>query len=250
MDFKDRVYLITGSTSGIGQGIAKELLENGAKVVINYAHNEKNAEVTKKLFTKFEENMLFIKADVSNEKEVIAMYDKIQEKFGKLDGLVNNAVYDKISSIEHLTAEEYRKELDVNVVGRWLCIKYAIPMLKEAEVPRVINIASRLGTKPIDDSVAYCTSEAATIMLTQCCAIELTPKYGIKINTVSPSLTLTPLAKKTYTEEEIKATSKKNPSGRLGEVSDIVNAVLFLLSDKADYINGENLNVNGGILLK
>lgn len=250
IDFKDRVYLITGSTSGIGQGIAKELLENGAKVIINYAHNEKNAQITKKLFARFEENVLFVKADVSNEEEVISMYDKIQQKFGKLDGVINNAVYDKIFSIEQLTAQEYRKELDVNVIGRWLCTKYAIPMLKQSNVPRIINIASRLGTKPIDDSVAYCTSEAATIMLTQCCAIELTPKYGIKINTVSPSMTLTPLAKKSYTEEEIKETANKNPSGRLGEISDIVNAVLFLLSDKADYINGENLNVNGGILLK
>ena len=87
-------------------------------------------------------------------------------------------------------------------------------------------------------------------MLTKCCALELTPKYNIKVNTVSPSMTLTPLAKKSYSEEEIKETSSKNPSGRLGEVSDIVHTVSFLLSDKADYINGENINVNGGILLK
>ena len=158
--------------------------------------------------------------------------------------------FDKIFSIEDLTADEYRKELNVNVVGRWLCIKYAIPLLKKSKVPRIVNIASRLGTKPIDDSVAYCTSEAATIMLTKCCALELTSKYNIKVNTVSPSMTLTPLAKKSYSEEEIKETSSKNPSGRLGEVSDIVYTVLFLLSDKADYINGENINVNGGILLK
>lgn len=250
LNFKNNVYLITGSTSGIGQGLAKELLDNGANVVINYAHNEENAEETKKLFSKYIEQTLFVKADVSNENDVKEMFCKIKNKFGRLDGIVNNAVYDKIYSIENLTADEYRKELDVNVVGRWLCIKHAIPMLKESKTPRIINIASRLGTKPIDDSVAYCTSEAATIMLTQCCALELTPKYGIKVNTVSPSMTLTPLAKKSYTEKEIEETGKKNPSGRLGEISDTVNAVMYLLSDKADYINGENLNVNGGILLK
>ena len=250
MFFKDKIYLITGSTSGIGQGIGKELLENGAKVVINYAHNEKNANLTKNMFKEFKENTLFIKADISNEDSVKNMYKQIEEKFGGLDGIVNNAVYDKIFSIEDLTADEYRKELDVNVVGRWLCIKHAIPLLKKSGVPRIVNIASRLGTKPIDDSIAYCTSEAATIMLTKCCALELTPKYNIKVNTVSPSMTLTPLAKKSYSEEEIKETSSKNPSGRLGEVSDIAHTVLFLLSDKADYINGENINVNGGILLK
>ena len=250
LNFTEYVYLITGSTSGIGQGIAKELLENGANVVINYAHNEENARDTQKLFKKYEDKTLFIKADISNENDVKNMFEKINERFGRLDGLVNNAVYDKISSIEDLTTEEYRKELDVNVVGRWLCSKYAIPLLKQSKRPRIINIASRLGTKPINDSIAYCTSEAATIMLTQCCALELTPKYGIKVNTVSPSMTLTPFAKKSYTEDEIKETANKNPSKRLGEVEDIVNAVLFLLSDKADYINGENLNVNGGILLK
>lgn len=254
MNFKDKVFLITGSTSGIGQGIAKALLEEGAKVVINYAHNEKNAEETKKLLEKYQVRTLFIKADISEEKSVIDMYKKIEDKFKRLDGLVNNAVYDKIFSIEELTIEEltieeYKRELEVNVIARWMCIKYAIPLLKKSNMPRIINIASRLGTKPMEDSVAYCTSEAATIMLTKCCALELTRKYNIKTNTVSPSMTLTPLAKKSYTEDEIKQTAMKNPSGRLGEVKDTVNTVLFLLSEKADYINGENLNVNGGILL-
>ena len=250
LNFKDKVVLITGSTSVIGQGIAKALLEEGAKVIINYAHNEDKAEETRNILKDYRENALFIKADISDEKSVVNMYKTIEETFGKIDALVNNAVYDKIFSIEDLTAEEYRKELDVNVVARWMCIKYAIHLLKKSDMPRIVNIASRLGSKPMESSVAYCTSEAATIMLTQCCALELTPKYNIKVNTVSPSMTLTPLAKKSYTEEEIKDTAKKNPSGRLGEIEDTVSAVLFLLSDKADYINGENLNINGGILLK
>ena len=249
MNFKDNVYLITGSTSGIGQGIAKELLEKGAKVVINFAHNEDNAEETRQLLREYQDNTLFVKADIADEKSVIEMYQQIERKFTRLDGLVNNAVYDKIFSIEDLPIQEFRKELEVNVIARWSCIKYAIPLLKKSDMPRIVNIASRLGTKPMEDSVAYCTSEAATIMLTQCCALELTKKYNIKTNTVSPSMTLTPLAKNSYTEEEIKQTAMKNPSGRLGEVSDTVNAVLFLLSEEADYINGENLNVNGGILL-
>ena len=225
------------------------MLEEGAKVIVNYGHDEKKAEETRRLFEKYQDRNLFIKADISKENDVINMYKKIEEKFNRLDGLVNNAVYDKIFAIENLTVEEFRKELDVNVIARWMCIKNAIPLLKKSNMPRVVNIASRLGTKPIQDSVAYCTSEAATIMLTQCCALELTPKYNIKVNTVSPSMTLTPLAKKSYTEDEIKQTAMKNPSGRLGEVKDTVNAVLFLLSEEADYINGENLNVNGGILL-
>lgn len=249
MKFKDKVILITGSTSGIGQGIAKKLLEEGASVVINYAHNEENARKTMKLFKKYQERVLLIKADVKEENEVKTMFQQIEKRFGKLDGLVNNAVYDQVCSLEELTVDEFKKELDVNLVGRWLTIKYAISLLKKSTAPRIVNIASRLGTKPMEDSLAYCTSEAATIMLTKCCVLELTPKYNIKINTVSPSMTLTPLVKKSYTSTEIEETAKKNPSGRLGEIEDTVHAALFFLSEEADYINGENLNVNGGILL-
>lgn len=178
MNFKDKVFLITGSTSGIGQGIAKALLEEGAKVVINYAHNEENAEETRKLFKQYQDKTLFVKADISDEKSVLEMYKKIEEKFNKLDGLVNNAVYDKIFSIEELPVEEFKKELDVNVIARWMCIKYSIPLLKKSNMPRIVNIASRLGTKPMEGSVAYCVSEAATLMLTKMCALELTPQYN------------------------------------------------------------------------
>lgn len=246
--FENRVALITGATSGMGQQMAKQLLEEGANVVINYAHNEENAKQTLELFKEYENNILMVKADISDEEQVKDMFKRVEEKYGKLDFLVNNAAYDKILSVEDLTPEEFRKELDVNLVARWMCIKYAIPLFKKSDYPRVVNIASRLGTRPMTESLAYCTCEAATIMLTQVCALELS-KYNIKVNTVSPSLTLTPLAKQSYTEEEIKETAMKNPSKRLGECEDTANVVLFLLSKEADYINGENINVNGGILL-
>lgn len=248
IDFKDKIILVTGSTSGIGRQIAKQLLENGAKVIINYGHNDKLAEETMEELSNFRDNILLIKCDLSKANEVDNIFNEIKERFSKLDGLVNCAAYDKVLSIEDLTIEEYRHELDVNVVARWQCIKNAMPLMKKSDRPRVINIASRLGTKPMEDSIAYCTCEAATIMLTKCCALELS-KYNIKVNTVSPSLTLTPLGMQSYSEEEIKATAERNPSKRIGTVEDTANVVLFLLSDKADYINGENVNVNGGILL-
>ncbi len=247
--FKNKIILVTGSTSGIGRQIAKQLLEGGASVVIHYGHNDQLAKETMVDLEKYKNNILLLKADLSDEKAVDAMFQKITSKYGKLDGLVNCAAYDKVLSIEDLTVEEYRHELDVNVVARFQCIKNSIPLMKKASNPRIVNIASRLGTRPMEESTAYCTAEAATIMLTQCCALELS-KYNIKVNTVSPSLTLTPLARQSYSDEEIEATASKNPSKRLGTTEDTANLVLFLLSDKADYINGENVNVNGGILLK
>lgn len=249
IDFKDRIILVTGSTSGIGRQIARQLLEANAKVIINYGHNDAMAQETMNELSDYKSNILLIKADLSNETDVDKMFKEIDENYGRLDGLVNCAAYDKVLSIENLTIEEYRHELDVNVVARWQCIKNAIPLMKKSDTPRIINIASRLGTRPMEDSIAYCTCEAATIMLTKCCALELA-KYNIKVNTVSPSLTLTPLGMQSYTDDEIRATAEKNPSKRLGTTEDTANLVLFLLSDKADYINGENVNINGGILLK
>ena len=224
-EFDNRVALVTGGTSGIGKEIAKQLLINGAKVIINYGHNEENYENTKKEFEEYKDKVIFIKADISNEDEVIEMFNKIE----KLDYLINNAGTNIDSYIETFYIQDFRKVIDVNLIGKVICTKYAIPLLKNSENASIVNIASRLGTKPS--------------------ALELS-KYKIRVNTVSPSLTITPLALEGWTEQEIEQHKKNNPLKRLGETIDIANAVLFLLSDKASYINGENINVNGGSLLK
>lgn len=244
-DFKNKVALVTGGTSGIGKEIAKQLLINGAKVIINYGHNEENYEKTKKELEEFKEKVSFIKADVSNENEVIQMFNKME----KLDYLINNAGTNIDGYIETLNIEDFRRVLDVNLIGKVICTKYAIPILKSSNNPSIINIASRLGTKPCAEASAYCSAEAGIINFTGASALELS-KYNIRVNTVSPSLTITPLALEGWTQEEIEEYKQNNPLKRLGETIDIANVVLFLLSDKASYINGENINVNGGSLLK
>ncbi|WP_289293984.1 SDR family NAD(P)-dependent oxidoreductase, partial [Romboutsia ilealis] len=204
-----------------------------------------NYEKTKKEFEEYKEKVLFIKADVSNEDEIMKMFENIDS----LDYLINNAGTNIDSYIETFNIEDFKKVLDVNLIGKVICTKYAIPLLKNSKTPSIVNIASRLGTKPCMESSAYCSAEAGVINFTQASALELS-KYGIRVNTVSPSLTITPLALYGWTEKEIEEQKENNPMKRLGETIDIANAVLFLLSDNASYINGENLNVNGGGLLK
>ena len=245
MNFENKVALVTGGTSGIGKEIAKQLLRNGAKVIINYAHNEENYKKTKNELEEYKNNVLFIKADVSNEDEVIRMFQQIE----KLDYLVNNAGTNIDSYIEEFNIEDFRRVLDVNLVGKVICTKHAVPLLKNSKTSSIVNIASRLGTRPCIEASAYCSAEAGIINFTQASALELS-KYSIRVNTVSPSLTITPLALEGWTEQEIEKHKQNNPLKRLGETIDIANAVLFLLSEKASYINGENLNVNGGSLLK
>lgn len=245
MNFENKVALVTGGTSGIGKEIARQLLTRGAKVIINYAHNEENKEITQSEFEEFKDKVIFIKADISNEEEIINMFKQLD----KLDYLINNAGTNIDSYIEEFNIEDFRKVLDVNLVGKVICTKHAIPLLKNSKTPSIVNIASRLGTRPCVEASAYCSAEAAIINFTQASALELS-KYSIRVNTVSPSLTITPLALEGWTEQEIEQHKQNNPLKRLAKTTDIANAVLFLLSDSASYINGENINVNGGSLLK
>ena len=236
MSFENKVALVTGGTSGIGKEIAKQLLMNGSKVIINYSNNEQNYENTKKEFEEYKDKVLFIKADVSDETAVIKMFEQIES----LDYLINNAGTNIDSYVENFDIQDFRKVI---------CTKHAVKLLKNSKSPSIVNIASRLGTKPCEETSAYCSAEAGIINFTQASALELA-KYSIRVNTVSPSLTVTPLALAGWTETEIEQHKQNNPLKRLGETVDIANAVLFLLSDKASYITGENLNVNGGSLLK
>ena len=151
--------------------------------------------------------------------------------------------------IEDLDIDGFRKILDVNLVGKVIVTKFALPLLKKSETPSIVNIASRLGTKPCVEASAYCASEAGVINFTKTSALEFS-KYKIRVNVVSPGLTNTSLAMMGWTKEEIEEQKNNNPLYRIGEPIDIANIVLFLLSEKASYINGENINVNGGSLLK
>ena len=242
-------YLVTGGTSGIGKEIALELLEEGNEVIITYAHNDEQAQNTQK---EFKEKGYFVevfKADISEEEQVKALFDFAKEKFGKLNGLVNNAGTNIDEFVETSKIENYMKVVNTNFIGKMLCSKYAIPLLRNQNNACIVNISSSLGVRPDTECSAYCCSASAIITLTQCLAMELA-EQNIRVNCVSPAFTPTPLSLAGWTEEEIKAKEKRNPRHRLGKVEDMANAVLFLLSEKADYINGENLKVNGGGILK
>lgn len=247
-DFDDKVALVTGAGSGIGKGIAEALCKSGATVILNGMENDQTFIDTIEEFKNKKYKCYGIWADVSVEDQVADMFKRVEKDFGRLDYLINCAGIAINHSLEGTTRDTWDKVLEVNLMGKMLCTKHAVKLLKRAKQPRIVNISSRLGTKPMKNSCAYCCSQAGILMLTKCSALELA-EFGIKVNAVSPSLTLTPLSLKKYTPEQIEKTAKENPSGRLGEISDTVNAVLFLLCDESEYINGESLEVSGGVLL-
>ncbi|MEK6960425.1 MAG: SDR family NAD(P)-dependent oxidoreductase [Nanoarchaeota archaeon] len=246
----NKTALITGANSGIGAEIAKKLAKKGVLVFINYSRSDNKAEKVANEIKKSGGSVELVKADISNEEDVKEMFNTISKFADRLDYLVNNAGIDIPQPLEKYKLSDWNRILTVNLTGKFLCIKHALPLMKKSDAPRVVNIASRMAEKPyVFEIGAYACAEAGVVMLTKVAAKELA-KYNVRVNTVSPGLTRTPLTESIITDEsEWRKIAKSNPSKRVGKPEDIANAVLFLLSDEADYVNGTNLEVNGGSVL-
>lgn len=238
------IAVVTGGTSGLGFEISRQFIERGDEVIAIYKSDDKKAEQAKSLIGS--EKFSVKKLDVTDEKEVREFFENVG---GGFDFLINCAGISIEAPFEELAMDDIKKVVDVNLYGKMICSKYALPLLKKSNCPRIVNIASRFAQKPfIEGVMGYCCSEAGIVMMSKVLALEYA-KYNIRVNTVSPSLTLTPMTRSVCSDNEIKTIASRNPSKRLGEPIDIANIVLFLCSEKSDYITGENINVNGGILL-
>ncbi len=244
-----KIALVTWWCSGIWESISKKLAREWIIVIVNYVHNVKKAKQTVKDIISDWWKAIKIKADISKKWDVKKMFQKIKKKYGKLDYLVNNAWIDVMMDFEDFDEKIRKKIIDINLMWKFLCTKYSISLLKQSQKPKIINIASRLWTKPMSRSVAYCCAEAWVIMLTKVIAVEL-KKYNIISNTVSPWLTRTPLSKWVYKNiKQREKTKKCTPMWRIWKPEDIANMIKFLLSDEASYIDWENINVSWWNLL-
>ena len=240
---KDKIALVTGGTSGIGKEIVKELLDNGCTVITCYHSNEELAKELEKEFDS--EKLMVINCDVSNEKGVINMFNTIENKYGKLDYLVNNAGTFIDNLIKDFNMDDFKKVLDTNLLGKVMCTKYAYPIMSSGG--SIVNISSHLGVLPCTESPAYCAAAAGIINFTKATALEYADKK-IRANSICPAFTPTPLSLKGWNKEEIDQKLKATPLGRFATPSDTAKLCLFLLSDDASFITGENISINGGRL--
>ncbi|GHV00087.1 hypothetical protein FACS1894211_06680 [Clostridia bacterium] len=248
-----KVALVTGGTSGLGYGIAKAFLEEGVEVIALYRNNDEKANKAKATLSKLGKFSI-VKVDVADEKKMREVFSRLTA----LDYLVNCAGESHELSFIDLPMEDIKKVYNTQIFGKMIACKCAYPLLVKSAYPRIVNIASRFAARPFFEGMTALTSaEAAIIKFTECLALEWASfgeenaKKRIGVNCVSPSLTeKTGSYYEFYSDEQAVAVGKNNPSGRLGTHEDTANAVLFLCSKAADYITGENLNVNGGILLK
>ena len=243
---KNKVVLITGGAKGIGKAICLELAKNNYDIVINY-HTSKDEAfgLQKNIIEEYKVNCLLYQADVSKEKEVNSMVLDIEDKLGGVDVLINNAAIDLSNLFNLKTAEEFRKTLDVNVVGAYNCAKAVSKHMLENEYGRIINIASTNGINTYYPmSIDYDASKAALISLTHNLAIQYAPY--INVNAIAPGFIGTESELEGYDEDFLKSEQEKILVGRYGLPIEVAQLVKFLISDEANYINNSIIRIDGG----
>ena len=240
---ENKVAIISGGTRGIGFEIVKTFLENGARVVLLGTREETVSHALKQLKNEnpFYKVMGF-SPNLTREEEMIEVFEKTKEIYGKIDILINNAGISSSTPTETHTIEEYDKIIDLNVKGVFVSCKAVIPYLKETKGV-IINTSSMVSKYGQPSGVIYPTSKFAVNGLTLSLARELA-KEGIRVNAVAPGITETDMVR-SLPKEKIEPLIKSVPMGRIGTPRDIANAFLFLSSDLSSYITGEILHVDG-----
>jgi 3alpha(or 20beta)-hydroxysteroid dehydrogenase len=237
---QDKVIVVTGSAQGMGETHARRLIKEGAKVVLTDLNEEKGQALAKELG----ENALFIKQDVTSEADWVNVIKQTEERFGPVEVLVNNAGITMAKSILDMTAEEYRRILDINQLSVFLGMKAVIPAMKEAKAGSIINISSMNGL--VGGAIGYTDSKFAVRGMSKAAALECAP-FGIRVNSVHPGVIATPMIMQGDTKDAVEAFAKFIPMKRIAQPEEVTNMVLFLASDESSYSTGSEFVIDGGL---
>jgi len=243
-----KVAVVTGAGDGIGRAIALALAREGADVAVNDVESERAERVSAEI-SAIGRRSLAVTADVGQGSAVDEMFDRVISSFGTLDILVNNAGIGQRLVAEDITEADWRRVVDVNLTGVFLCSRAAIRVMKPRRRGQIVNVASIAGKRiSIHGGVHYTASKAGVIGLTRHLAFELGP-FGIRVNAICPGETLTSLMERIGDPAVLEQSRRRTPLGRLATPEDQANAVLLLLSERAEFITGVALDVDGGMLL-
>jgi 3-oxoacyl-[acyl-carrier protein] reductase len=245
---KNKVAVVTGASKGIGASIAKHFAAAGAKVVVNYASSKEGADKVVKEITDNGGIAIAVQADVSKEADVTRLFEETKRAFGSLDILVNNAVSQGYAPIEQISVADFHQSFNVNVLGSILTIQAALKLFG-AKGGNIINISSGASKYPLPNASLYSATKAAIDAFTIALSKELGAK-NVRINSILPGATETEGAASagvTAGSEYEKMFIANTPLGRRGQPEDIAKAVVFLASDEAAWITGEQISVSGGM---
>lgn len=246
--FMKRIALITGGAKGIGKAIALTLAQSGHDIVINYlTSHEEACALEQRIIAEYGVRCLAVKADVSDEEEVETMFSLVEREMGGVDILVNNAAIDLPNLFARKTADEFRRVLDVNVIGAYNCARRAYRHMTENGYGRIVNIASTNGINTYYPMcLDYDASKAALISLTHNLAVQFAP--DVTVNAVAPGFIGTESELEGYDEEFLKQETDKILVRRYGQPEEVAALVCFLVSDEAAYINNSVIRIDGGQL--
>ena len=249
-DLTGKVALVTGAGSGIGKASAIALAEAGAAVAINYHRNEAGAEDAKQKIIAAGRQAITIQADVTKSADVRAMVEKTVAAFGPVDILVNNAgsLVERLRLLE-LTEEKWDAVIDLNLKSAFLCSQAVAASMIERKSGAIINVTSIAGRNGgALGSIHYSTAKGGMITLTKGLAKELAP-HGVRVNAVSPGVIDTPFHEQFSTPEAMKNFTNVIPLGRVGRSDEVGQTVVYLASEAASFVVGENIEINGGMLM-
>lgn len=249
-DDSKKVAIVTGGAMGIGACVVELLAEKGASVMVGDVDDQKGRSLVQSL-DPTGKDVSFTHTDVTSSIDIENLIGETLKKFGKLDWLVNNAGVELAKSTVDCTEEEWDRLMAVNLKSAWLCSKLAIPHMQGKNGAAIVNLASTAGLVGFPGLVAYCTSKGGIVQLTKASALDCAP-LGIRVNAVAPGHTRTPMGMRFINSQPDpdEFVGRSHPLGRMAEPQEIAEAIYFLLSDKASYITGSILSVDGGYIIR
>lgn len=248
LGLQDKVALVTGSARGLGRAIAEKLAEEKAKLVITDVNEEMAGQTAADIAAKFDVETVSFKHDVSSEESNRSVVKAAVGRFGRIDILVNNAgiTRDNLMMLMKLE-EEWNPVLKINLTGAFLCTKYVSKHMLKQHSGRIVNVASVVGLMGNNGQANYSASKAGLIGLTKTTAKELADR-GVTVNAVAPGYIRSDMTK-VLAEEVTQKMLSLIPMGEYGKPEDVADAVLFLVSNRARYITGQVLNIDGGLVM-
>ncbi len=247
MDLRGKKALVTGASRGIGKATALALAQEGADVAVNYVSNAKLASEVAEQIEAMGSKTLLSQADVGDPQQVEAMFHSIQQEWGGLDVLVNNAGGRCDGSLLELDESAWQRALEVHLLGTARCCRLALPVMIERKEGAIVNIGSVAGLRGVKGIAAYATVKAAVMHLTRCLAMEVS-QDNVRVNCVAPGIIDTDFHAVTPAEAKRHAIDNRIMLHRLGKPEEVAQAVVSLV--KNDYITGEVLVVDGGLTMR